>query len=93
MSESPKRIRIVLCMGQYCNMDRRAARLLKELETLVAQALSEDPQSVIRIETASCLSMCGAGPNCMIYPGHITLNGVTVETLRQLASTGFQPES
>jgi hypothetical protein len=29
----------------------------------------------------------------MIYPGRITLNGVTVETLRQLASAGFQPEA
>lgn len=93
MSESPERIRIVLCMGQYCNMDRRAARLLKELETLVAQAANQPQQPIIRIETASCLSMCGAGPNCMIYPGRITLNGVTVETLRQLASAGFQPEA
>jgi NADH:ubiquinone oxidoreductase subunit E len=71
MSDTPAtRTRIVLCMGEYCNLGRRAEKLYRLIEPQVSAinagyALNERP---LKLETARCLSMCAIGPNCVIYP-------------------------
>ncbi len=78
-SISPKR-RIVLCMGEFCNMDRRAAKLLPRLEAMLDELNQQNEgnpeKPFLKLETARCLSMCGAGPNCVIYPEDIVTNGL-----------------
>lgn len=66
--------RIVVCRGQYCNMDRRADKVLDDLQERV-DAINGDqypPRYAVRI--ANCLSMCGAGPNAIVHPGAIPFN-------------------
>jgi (2Fe-2S) ferredoxin len=63
-----RRKRIVLCRGQYCNLDRRA---------------DQYPKS-IKLEIATCLSMCGAGPNLVIYPEAFVCNGVSESMLDRI---------
>jgi (2Fe-2S) ferredoxin len=53
-------------MGEYCNMDRRAERILRRLEPLVHEANANGAN--LKLETARCLSMCGRGPNLVVYP-------------------------
>jgi (2Fe-2S) ferredoxin len=73
---SPKRKRVVVCRGQYCNMGRRADKLLKRLEPMVDAMNGDQYPKPIKLEIANCLSMCGAGPNIVIYPEGIICNGV-----------------
>jgi (2Fe-2S) ferredoxin len=53
-------------MGEFCNLDRRAERILRRLEPLVREANANGAN--LKLETARCLSMCGRGPNLVVYP-------------------------
>jgi len=84
MSEQPPRKRrIVLCMGQFCNQSGRAQPLYDRLQ----QELCDPGPAfmsrgkTITGETATCLSMCGAGPNLILYPDDIDFNHLTPEKL------------
>lgn len=71
------RRRIVVCRGQFCNMDRRADKLLRRLEPLVDKINGGVYPKPVKLEIANCLSMCGAGPNIVIYPANEVFNHVT----------------
>ncbi len=73
---NPKRKRVVVCRGQYCNMGRRADKLLKRLEPLLDEINGDQYPKPVKLEIANCLSMCGAGPNIVIYPEGVICNGV-----------------
>lgn len=79
-----RRIRIVVCRGQYCNLGRRGDAILKRVEALVEPLNGDAYPKPIKVETANCLSMCGAGPNVVIYPDGVVCNGVTVEAVDAL---------
>lgn len=83
--------RVVLCCGQYCNMDGRADRLYKRLSALVDEINGDVYPRPIKLEIASCLSLCGAGPNLIIYPGALTYNGVTAAMLDQIVDEHLRP--
>jgi (2Fe-2S) ferredoxin len=82
----PRRTRIVLCRGQYCNMSRRADKLYKRLEVLVDDINGDQYPKPVKLEIASCLDMCGAGPNLVIYPDGIVCNGVEENMLDQIVT-------
>lgn len=83
-SGTPKRKRVVLCMGAYCNMDRRAKKLYPRLQALIDELNGDTYPPPIKLEIASCLSMCGAGPNLMIYPEALAFNHVDEPTLEHI---------
>ncbi|HEX2621187.1 MAG TPA: (2Fe-2S) ferredoxin domain-containing protein [Phototrophicaceae bacterium] len=66
-STSPLRRRVVVCRGQFCNESRRADRNLSILQPLIDELNAGQYPPPIKLETANCLSMCGAGPNLIIY--------------------------
>ncbi len=82
--------RVVLCRGQYCNMDGRADRLYKRLSALVDELNGDVYPRPIKLEIANCLSMCGAGPNIIVYPDHVTYNGVTEAMLDQIVDENLR---
>jgi (2Fe-2S) ferredoxin len=57
-------------------MGRRADKLLKRLEPMVDVINGDQYPKPVKLEIANCLSMCGAGPNIVIYPEGIICNGV-----------------
>jgi (2Fe-2S) ferredoxin len=65
-------------------MDRRADRLYAELEPLIQALNGAAYPPRIRLITANCLSMCGVGPNCVIYPDDEVFHQLTSEKLRRL---------
>jgi (2Fe-2S) ferredoxin len=73
----PSRKRIVVCRGQYCNLHRDADRIVKVLEPLVESLNGDSYPKPIKLETANCLSMCGSGPNLVIYPEGVEFHFVT----------------
>jgi (2Fe-2S) ferredoxin len=79
-----RRLRIVLCRGQYCNIGRRADKLYQRLETAVAEANDGVYPPRIKLEVANCLDMCGAGPNLILYPDHIIYNHVDEVLLERI---------
>jgi (2Fe-2S) ferredoxin len=85
-TSTPHRKRIVLCRGQYCNLDRRADKLLKRLEALVDEINGDQYPKPVKLEIANCLSMCGAGPNLVIYPDGLVFNGVDEKMLDQIVN-------
>lgn len=81
-----RRLRIVLCMGEYCNLGRRAEKLYQILEPRV-RAVNDNyahDERPIKLETARCLSMCAVGPNCVIYPDDIAYHKLDEVALRVL---------
>ncbi len=60
-------------------MSRRADAILKVLEPQIDALNGDAYPRPVKLEIANCLSMCGAGPNVVIYPGPIILNEVTPE--------------
>lgn len=80
--QPPRRKRIVLCMGEFCNMSRRADKLYRQLQPCVAEANAHGAN--LKLETARCLSMCGAGPNLVIYPDDLVFNKLDEATLESL---------
>lgn len=85
-SVTPRRKRIVVCRGQYCNMDRRADKLLRKLETLIDEINGDQYPKPVKLEIANCLSMCGAGPNIVIYPDDEIFNHVTEDMLDEIVN-------
>jgi NADH:ubiquinone oxidoreductase subunit E len=81
MDTPTRKKRVVLCMGEFCNMDRRAAKLLERLQPLIDAHNDAHPDQLVKLETARCLSMCGAGPNCVVYPDDVVFNHLTPEKL------------
>ncbi len=82
-AQKPRK-RIVLCRGQYCNLDRRADKLYKQLQPLIDDINGGDYPLRIKLETANCLSMCGAGPNCLVEPGDLAFNRLDADELRRI---------
>ena len=79
------RTRLVLCMGAFCNQYGRA----KPLEHCLRDRLGETgpawrAEGPLRWETANCLSMCGAGPNVVVYPDETSHHQMTVAKLNAL---------
>jgi (2Fe-2S) ferredoxin len=82
----PRRVRIVLCMGEYCNMGRRADAIFRVLNPLVNEHNRDLPRSArVRFETARCLSMCGKGPNCVVYPDDRAYSRLDPESALEIA--------
>ncbi|MEO8611717.1 MAG: (2Fe-2S) ferredoxin domain-containing protein [Chloroflexota bacterium] len=86
-TNTPRRKRIVLCRGQYCNMGRRADKLYPQLEKLVDEINGDQYPKPVKLEIANCLSMCGAGPNLMIYPDGVACNGIEENMLEEIVDT------
>jgi NADH:ubiquinone oxidoreductase subunit E len=85
------RHRVVLCMGEYCNLGRRADTLYKKLQPLVAELNANRYPPCIKLETARCLSMCGQGPNLVIYPEDVVLNKLDEAALEQTIRETLKP--
>ncbi len=49
-------------------MGRRADNLSKRLEAALDEINGDQYPRPVKLEIANCLSMCGAGPNLVIYP-------------------------
>jgi NADH:ubiquinone oxidoreductase subunit E len=79
--------RIVLCMGEYCNLAGRAEPLYALLERQLGPRgpawLAGGP---VRWEIVTCLSMCGGGPNLIIYPEEAVHNYLDAATLARILS-------
>ena len=75
----------MLCMGAFCNMSGRAKPLYRELETAVNEMNDGDMfAGPLKLEVANCLSMCGVGPNLMLYPQAQAVNELDMEKLVQV---------
>ncbi len=85
----PRRRRVVLCMGEFCNMSRRADKLYRQLEPLVAEANASGAN--LKLETARCLNMCGAGPNLIVYPDNLVFNQLDQAKLDALVEEYLNP--
>ncbi|MCC6614323.1 MAG: (2Fe-2S) ferredoxin domain-containing protein [Anaerolineae bacterium] len=84
-----RRLRVVLCRGEYCNLGRRADRLYKLLDAAVSDinagySFAERP---VKLEIANCLSMCAVGPNCVVYPEGTAYHELDEQALQQLIET------
>ena len=82
---------MVVCRGQYCNMSRRADAILKVLEPQIDALNGDAYPRPVKLEIANCLSMCGAGPNVVIYPAPVVLNDVKPEQVNAIISEFIRP--
>jgi len=82
----PAKKRIVLCRGQFCNADRRADKLYKRLEALLVDINGDAYPPPVKIEIATCLDMCGAGPNMILYPDGLAFHHLDIPTLEAIVA-------
>jgi (2Fe-2S) ferredoxin len=87
----PKKRRVVLCMGEYCNLNRRASKLLRILEPAIAQLNGDTEPPCFKLERANCLSMCAIGPNLVIYPEDQVFNRVDESGLQRIIAEELGP--
>ncbi len=73
-------------------MGRRADKLLKRLEILVDEVNGDQYPKPVKLEIANCLSMCGNGPNLIIYPEALTFNAVEENMLEDIVATHLNDE-
>ena len=64
----PKHKRIVMCMGPYCNANQRAERNGEILKPILQEINEGDIPLSVTLEFSTCMNMCGASPNWIIYP-------------------------
>jgi (2Fe-2S) ferredoxin len=85
ISTPSRKRRIVLCMGPYCNSGGGAERLCDKLTELLGERgpawMAKGP---VRWEIATCLSMCGAGPNLLVYPEGTAYHNLEPKLLEQI---------
>jgi len=65
-------------------MGRRADKLYQRLETLIDEINGDQYPQPVKLETANCLDMCGAGPNLVIYPDSVACNAVEEAMLEKI---------
>ncbi|MFN8377887.1 MAG: (2Fe-2S) ferredoxin domain-containing protein [Anaerolineae bacterium] len=88
---TPKKRRVVLCMGEYCNLGRRSEKLLRVLEPAIAELNGDAWPPCLKLEQARCLSMCAVGPNLVIYPEDLVYNKLDEAALRQIIADELCP--
>ncbi len=75
-------------MGQFCNQGGRAEPLYELLREQLGERLpawmAKGESGDLRWESASCLSMCGGGPNAVIYPEDVAFNHLDKSTLEAI---------
>jgi (2Fe-2S) ferredoxin len=87
------RKRFVLCMGVYCNLGRRADTLYKHLQPLLDDINDGQFPPPNKLEIAQCLSMCGEGPNMVIYPDNVSFNNLSEDNLDGVIEKALRPIS
>ena len=90
-SSTPPKRRIVLCMGEYCNLGRRADKLWRILEPAVAELNGDARPPCRKLERATCLSLCAMGPNLVIYPEDLVFSKLDEAQLREIIANQLQP--
>jgi len=89
-----QRKRIVLCMGPHCNVGGRAEPLYERL-----RAEWGDPRPAfmargpVTWEIANCLSLCGGGPNLVIYPDEEWHHQLDADTLERVIAALRSPDA
>jgi (2Fe-2S) ferredoxin len=81
-------------MGQYCNRGGQSQALYERLRDVLGDPVpGYMATGPIAFEVASCLEMCGGGPNLIIYPDDIIYNQLDMATLETiLADLGVSPK-
>jgi (2Fe-2S) ferredoxin len=91
MDATAKKRRVVLCMGEYCNLSRRADRLWRILEPAIAELNGDTRPPCLKLERASCLSLCAVGPNLVIYPEDRVFSKLDEAAVRQIIADELSP--
>src|SRR5260370_26312131 len=80
-----RKLRLVLCMGQYCNLRGQAEPLYDKMTELLGErGPAWAAKGPVRWEIATCLDMCGAGPNLVVYPENAAHNHLDAPTLEAI---------
>lgn len=66
-----QKLRLVLCMGRTCNDRGDAEPLYECMVSRLGEPHDFRSKATIRWEVANCLSLCGSGPNLMLFPEFI----------------------
>jgi (2Fe-2S) ferredoxin len=81
-------------MGPYCNANGAAEALCDTLTDLLGERgpawVARGP---VRWEIATCLSMCGAGPNLIVYPQGTVYHELDAKMLDQIVRQCLQETS
>ena len=90
---TPRKRRIVLCMGQYCNRGGQAEPLYEMLRQRLGELgpAWSAPNKRLRWEIANCLSMCDDGPNLVIYPENTCYHHLSASLLEQILKEQLKP--
>jgi (2Fe-2S) ferredoxin len=73
VTRPPFRLHVVACEGTSCR-DRGSRDVVRTLRRRLAErGLAEE----VRVTTATCLDLCGGGPNLVVYPDGVWYTGLS----------------
>ena len=78
-------------MGEFCNLGRRADKIYRKLQPLIDELNGDAYPPCIKLETARCLSMCGKGPNLVIYPEDLDFNKLDEDSIEAIIREHLAP--
>ena len=76
----PFRLHVIACDGSSCH-ERDARDVLKALRSRIAERGVDDD---VRLTVASCLRLCGRGPNMVVYPDGVWYSAVTPRRVERI---------
>jgi (2Fe-2S) ferredoxin len=80
-------------MGAHCNAGGRAIPLYERLRAELGDPLPGFmARGPVHWEIANCLSMCGAGPNLIVYPDETEYHTLDRESLEQVIADYLTPD-
>ncbi|MDF7808423.1 (2Fe-2S) ferredoxin domain-containing protein [Pontiellaceae bacterium B12219] len=88
-SESPYKVHLFLCTKSRDGVRKSCGDgCAPELKNILKDEIKNRGwKPMVRISESSCLGVCEAGPNIMIYPQKIWLSGITMDDLPAILQT------
>ena len=88
-SETPYKSHLFICSKSRNGEKKSCGDLCSpELKPILKDAIKDRGwKGIVRISESSCLGVCAAGPNIMIYPQQIWLSDVSIDDVPKILET------
>ncbi len=82
--QAPYARHVFICVGPYCDPDRRSPAVYKALGRLLGELGEYDNPQRVKRSVTSCLGVCYGGPLLVVYPDGIWYHSVDEQVVARI---------